>query len=198
MVKRGGRPEFHFCTLPPPINGEDYVGAFEEGTACLLWPFQKDEIMLIPSFPKLPASSEQTSHPYKVQPDPLRGGKQMVATQALTCGDLVIAERPIIIYPTAIPIARGSRNSHPDSYLSKLLQPDLLDDHRRRQFLDLHNCYGISQESPLLTGISNTNSIHVGQLPGPHQNVSYSGVANEISRINHRLACFICFDIIEH
>jgi len=185
MVKPGKLASVNLCTLPLPLNGKEYMTPLEECTVCLLWMDQKEPILSIPSFPSFPANFLKEPL-YKIGLSQIGSGKGMFSTTALTRGDLITAERPIILYPTALPLSSNSSMPHPDALIAMLLEPKELHEYRRRQFLALHNCKEVTKETSLLRGICNTNSLRVGELPGPHENVTYSAVANDISRITHR------------
>ncbi|TBU25750.1 SET domain-containing protein [Dichomitus squalens] len=106
-------------------------------------------------------------------------GLGLFATTNIARGELVLRERPLIVYPQMLPFysTRPAGQQYPElERAMELMSPD-----KQEAFFGLMNA---QQEEPsLVKGIIDTNALYVGSLPGaPHQ---YAGVCEHISRINH-------------
>ncbi|EJF61803.1 SET domain-containing protein [Dichomitus squalens LYAD-421 SS1] len=107
------------------------------------------------------------------------GGLGLFATTNIARGELVLRERPLIVYPQMLPFysTRPAGQQYPE--LERAME--LMSTDKQEAFFGLMNA---QQEEPsLVKGIIDTNALYVGSLPGaPHQ---YAGVCEHISRINH-------------
>ncbi|KAK7032039.1 hypothetical protein VNI00_013407 [Paramarasmius palmivorus] len=128
--------------------------------------------------------------PRPAQPDCFRieeipgKGKGLVATKDMKWGDLIFAERPMIINPTGLPV-----NCNKLDIPSHFTRPQI-QQVGPGSFRDLWNCHKEDGSGPLL-GVSRTNGFNVPDLreplkPGfPERAGNYSGTWKLISRLNH-------------
>ena len=158
------------CTLPPntPVPNEAQ-------SECLLYEGIKESILAIPGFPQpVPVPNPPR---YKITPTKGVGvGIGLVATIDLDIGDLIVAERPLIVYTKLV-----ERWAVPPQEVRRLLV-ERLDLPAQEEYYALRNCKGYSRCNA--DGIADTNSMTIGELPG------YSGVCiavcKVISRASHR------------
>ena len=159
-----------YDTMPPntPVPNEAQ-------SECLWFGGMKENILAIPGFPQ-PVS---VPNPPRYMIGPTKGvgvGIGLIAAVDIDVGDLIVAERPLIVYTNVI----GRRSlSAPDDrqFLVRNLEPQAYE-----EYCALRNCKGYSRPNAL--GIADSNAMDLGQLPG------YSGsciaVCKVISRVNHR------------
>lgn len=112
-------------------------------------------------------------------------GKGLFARETIQPGELILAERPLVLMPIALPHIPGKSPYCPDQFLEQL--SERLDDDARRDFYRLHNCKGPSVLQ--IRGIMDTNVLSVGLLPGPYTG-EHGAICRAISRINHRYITF--------
>ena len=162
-----------FATIPPAeLQSPD-----DTESQCLLPPGVKAKIVATPGFPQL----VDTPNPPRYQVTPIPGaGIGLVATVDLEVGDLIVAERPLIVMTQALPGGQGRRKFHPNEWLRILV--DRLRDENREEFFALHNCKGNTR--PHVVGISDTNSVGIGALTGVGGECT--AICKIISRANHR------------
>ncbi|KAK7689441.1 hypothetical protein QCA50_007233 [Cerrena zonata] len=161
-----------FTTLPPYNDARPN----EPITECIIRPEIKDTILAIPGFP----------HPFTT-PDPpryeiklIRGaGMGMVATVDLDVGDVILAERPLLVTTQLLQRAGQLPWQHPH-HLQRMVV-ERMPKETAEEFFALHNCKGYTQ--PSITGIFNTNAIGIGALPG--YPADCGAVCKVISRVNH-------------
>ncbi|KAI0656124.1 hypothetical protein C8Q70DRAFT_922249 [Cubamyces menziesii] len=107
-------------------------------------------------------------------------GFGMFSTAAIARGDLILCERPLLVYPQLLPY-RSSRQ--PLEQYPEL--QDLVSSMRpcdRDAFCGLANCHDPASVS-LQKGIIDTNALDLGTLGS--SNRPYGAVCRDISRINH-------------
>ncbi|OBZ73131.1 Histone-lysine N-methyltransferase SMYD1 [Grifola frondosa] len=105
----------------------------------------------------------------------------MFATTDINTGDLIVCERPLLVYPSVIPGFLGATRQEviePLRVLVQSMKPEM-----RADFYALHNCKG-PEEPSRIVGITNTNSVWLGKLPGFDEE-EFCGVCKDISRANH-------------
>ncbi|KAL1940971.1 hypothetical protein VTO73DRAFT_7607 [Trametes versicolor] len=104
-------------------------------------------------------------------------GLGVYATSSIAPGQVLIRERPLLIYPQLLPY-RDSTGRHYAELEDAL---ELLSPQSRDSFFSLANCHPL--DPSVAKSIIDTNSLHIGKLPGGvHQ---YGAVCGAISRINH-------------
>jgi hypothetical protein len=174
--------------IEPTISIMIYAAKFPEPshlrpnepvTTSMLHAGTKEALWNLPDFLKPLNSPPPTGWPFIIKDVP-NMGKGLYARETIQSGELILAERPLILMPILLPYIPG-KSPHPDQLLERLLER--LDDGARRHFYSLHNCKGSSV--PQLRGILDTNMLNVGMLPGPYAG-AHGAVCSLISRINHR------------
>ena len=107
-------------------------------------------------------------------------GLRVFARMPIEPGQLIMRERPLLVYPQLVPF----NPSLPPEHAYPKLEEALLRLHEcpRAAFFLLANSH--SQEPSRVKGIIDTNALHIGQLPG--STLEYAGVCKDVSRINHR------------
>lgn len=151
----------------------DYADANEPSTVLLSLKHTKDQLLSISGFPEpLEPLSEK-----KYEVKPIEGiGMGIFATEDIAIGETIIRERPLLVYPVALPI---DESGWPKTFHETAA--DLMTEDAKLAFFDLHNCHG--EAKPEATGIIATNGLEIGELPG-YQG-PYGAVCKEISRANH-------------
>ena len=115
---------------------------------------------------------------YKIAP--VAGfGQSMIATADIARGQNILCERPLMMYPVALP---GPTIQDSLQILEHLVGQVLLPENRAAVYA-LKNAKGPDWPSHL-KGISDTNSFIVGDLPG--YDAQYGALTRDVSRANHR------------
>ena len=174
-------------TLPPlPFGATHYVND-KEATLCLLWPYVKESLMELPGFPMAISSTEVSkSRPYTIRSSTAGGGHGVFAKRSLISGDLIIAERPLLLMPMAMLYDKTDAATHPNIITDNVVNK-IMGVNNRAFFYSLHNCKRVSGDMTRIRGIIDTNSLGATEeFPGPHQGIGYSCIARDISRVNHR------------
>ncbi len=109
-------------------------------------------------------------------------GLGVYAASSIARGQVVVRERPLLIYPQLLPY-RASAGRHYAELEDAL---GFLSPQSRDSFFSLANCHPL--EPSVAKSIIDTNSLHIGKLPGGVY--QYGAVCANISRINHRFALF--------
>lgn len=134
--------------------------------------------------PVLPALLPPLQEPpaYTIRDIPGKG-KGMIATRDIALGEIVLVERPVLIFPLAL--LRDAVTSFRE-YATRSMDPE-----DWKQFSNLVNVK--NSDIPEFDGIMTTNAFTIELKAGKE---GYSGVFLQISRINHRykllLASYIC------
>ena len=111
--------------------------------------------------------------------DALGSGKGMFALTDLDTGDLIARERPLCLFPLAIPAKTyADVDAVIMQTLLKMKPTDVVD------YFDLTNC---KTEGGPASGIWRTNSLDVGRMPGEYDGI-YTCICRDLSRVNHRSA----------
>ncbi|KAF8989424.1 hypothetical protein BDQ17DRAFT_1434473 [Cyathus striatus] len=180
---------FILCRLPP---GNDIPGASE----CLISTSLHSKLLNTPGFPK---PIENASPPaYRISRTPTRG-LGMFATRALSIGDLLIAERPLLVCPIHHYIPGFREIEHDftmcpfmnEAYLSLIVSR--MSEENRKHFMALFNAGLEFMGGHLfpLTGIVGTNAAFgegfLRELMDDKfdEAGSYLVVLKDCSRINH-------------
>ena len=109
-------------------------------------------------------------------------GLGVFTTTGIERGEVIMRERPLMVYPEFVPFHRDLQPEDAYPELDEALS--LLPAHLRAAFLQLANTH--PEEPSRVKGIIDTNALHIGTLVGtPEQ---YAGVCGNVSRINHRSA----------
>lgn len=160
------------ATMPPPKQGARYLFG-ETCTVCLMWPYVKETLLSIPSFPAKPAATASASQgsPYSINSSNAGGGHGVFATRKLLPGDRIIIERPLFLYPAVLPVHVGM---DPSVLLDTMINQ--LCGRSKMLFNSLHNCKSVTSTYSRNRGLLDINSIGDArvQLPGPHEEVGYA------------------------
>ncbi|GLB44592.1 putative SET domain-containing protein [Lyophyllum shimeji] len=148
-------------------------------TLCLLFPGAREGILTLRGFPApLPRAAKSLSREplYDIRRIPGLG-RGAVANKALQPGDLIICERPLLLFPAAFPKhgpeSRGTRFKDMVESLPR---------EKRDLVFDLHNCMKNGLKN--VKGIIDTNSLGIGRLPGSYKG-AYAVLCPRIARMNH-------------
>ncbi|KAF8346579.1 hypothetical protein F5887DRAFT_1073256 [Amanita rubescens] len=139
----------------------------------LLYPGAKEAISAIPGFPT-PYRPSLRVH-YRIGDAP-GAGKGMFALTDLDTGDLILRERPLMLFPLTIV---GNGLTTVEVILMQVIMGMKPED--CAEFFKLTNCG--TEEHPIL-GIMSTNSICAKRMPGVYAG-RYAGVCRDLSRVNH-------------
>lgn len=165
VYKDGKIQKINFIVLPYPDyngNAKTVVGAVYSG-ACKLLPVQLPA--LLPPL-KGPAA-------YEIR-DIVSKGKGVIATRNIALGELIIVERPVLIYPTIMSDIHAYRSL--PMYAKQWMAPE-----DWQEYNDLVNMK--DSKISRFDGIKATNGFEI-KLMGAKE--SYGGVFLELSRLNHR------------
>ena len=112
--------------------------------------------------------------------DARESGLGLFAAVDVDRGELILQERPLLVYPQLIPFHSNRPVGQQYPELDHALE--LMSAKNREAFFKLMNAQ--VEETSLVKGIIDTNALFLGPLPGaPHL---YAAVCEDISRINHR------------
>ncbi|KAK0433555.1 hypothetical protein EV421DRAFT_2063169 [Armillaria borealis] len=183
-------------TSQPPINSDTTLADFPGGwTECIISAPLKNTILATPGYPLYIKQPDTPAHRISESPGK---GLGMFATRKIAVGALILAERALMISPG------GARGVTPDllrEYPGEQAKQVLLFEWERQldlafkrmpkehqtAFMALHNSHTQDGSGPLM-GVIRTNGyglagLHDEARPGPGG--AYSGVFNELSRLNH-------------
>ncbi|KAF8995773.1 hypothetical protein BDQ17DRAFT_1430162 [Cyathus striatus] len=176
------------CTRIP--NSSDSNGFAQ----CLVTGTLKEKILSDPGFPRAPPCAVNPPV-YRISPAGSRG-MGMFATHDIEVGDLIIAERPLVVIPgmptyrideITIPPLQGDRAARlalEGSILEFVVRS--MDMDNKRAFLGLKNSHPM--DPSFLCGILRTNTllIDLGDVGfGIGREMLYNAVMKTISRVNH-------------
>lgn len=105
-------------------------------------------------------------------------GLGVYATSSIERGQVLVRERPLLIYPQLLPYRVGPGRHYAE--LEDALR--FLSPQSRDSFFSLANCHPL--DPSIAKSIVDTNSLHIGKFPGGVY--QYGAVCADISRINHR------------
>jgi hypothetical protein len=149
---------------------------------CLLYLGVKDAVLAMPGFP---APYFPWLVGYRISNAP-GAGKGMFATADIHPGDLILCERPMILFPVyfpRLPITPGQTFQEGAAVQQFETLVESLGPAYRREFFALSNCK--PNYPSKISGIFATNALCAGPLPGSYKG-QYAGIGREVSRINHR------------
>ncbi|KAG6917993.1 hypothetical protein DXG01_017003 [Tephrocybe rancida] len=186
-----------FTTIPSRTFEETSASSPDTWSECLLQGGKhKRSILDTPGFPAPVPKPPQSRH----RIGPSAYGVGMFATKDLVPNDLIVAERPILVFPASMPMTQSSATTYEQAvqvHLAEVEQQlkicvDRMLPESRAAYYELHNCHTEDGSGPIL-GRARTNGIEIG-LPVPGINPSdkglfrTSGVFDAISRANHSCA----------
>lgn len=181
-----------FSTIPPQLVSAKPADHPDGWTECILRGYTKRTILSTPGFPQPLVQPPQSC--YCIGPS--HNGLGMFATCDLSIGDLIVAERPLMVTPRGLSLS--SSISLPVNFTAeqrrqaaifeweKTLQTsfDRMEPENQAAFMALANNHLEDGSGPLL-GIIRTNGFEVEGLHDPMPDGEYTGVCKIISRINH-------------
>jgi len=183
-------------TTPENASLESYPDGWTE---CYISGFVKDLITNIPGFPAPLLRPKMVA--YEVRQSSEFQGQGLFATRNIKAGDLILSERPLLVYPGCpvliLPKAVKTRHTHAQINMINMINeerrmadvvahmhPDL-----RARFQSLCN----AQSSSLpITGICLTNGFKTGIIDWEKtkeygvEPLDFSAVGDLVSRLNHR------------
>ena len=156
-------------TQPVQLIGTTLADEPDGWSQCYINGFVKRQILSTPGFPK-PIARRSTSV-HKIVDVPGKG-LGIFSTQDLQPGDLIFAERPILVLPKAMSLpldlpdhlsAEQQRQALMYEYEKQILEPLFARVHPELQkaYLELHNAHKYDGSGPLL-GVHRTNGFAVG------------------------------------
>ncbi|EDQ99660.1 uncharacterized protein LACBIDRAFT_316178 [Laccaria bicolor S238N-H82] len=186
-----------FTSLPPVKRGATLDDEPDNWAECVLAGHIKRRIFSTPGFPRPIKKTAGGKVNHRVRPSPV-GGLGMFAMRPVHTGDLIIAERPLLISPRSFGMAVGSG-------MEGLTQAEIIQvnvkeweerlgvavkrmtDENRKAFMALANSH-TQDGSGRILGIIRTNGYKVpGLYDGDEDDNAgaYTAVLNVMSRINH-------------
>ncbi|KAJ7162956.1 hypothetical protein C8R46DRAFT_1102012 [Mycena filopes] len=175
-----------FARLPP------YPSATEASIACILWDETKSA-MLGGEFEWGVAPTPSRSNLYDIRPSPV-AGYGMFATRDIQCGETILVERPMLMFPDGMEFTRGDigPDADPASFVPSMsefaiMTLDLLLATRLRESesADLYRLF--SHDGSRLNITRRNMMIWKPPLPGFYQGW-HRIICREASRINHACA----------
>ncbi len=105
--------------------------------------------------------------------------------------ELVFAERPLVVYPSATLYAKGLTEG--ETYKKHVVDLGMMTPEDAKAFVTLHNYHKVTGED--LFGILRLNMIMVEIIKGEHKNEwdGYGAIGKVGSRFNHRFVFSIIF-----
>ena len=188
-----------FTTLPPRSVGDTLDDEPDNWTECILAGHMKRRILSTPGFPRPVKKTAGGRVNHRVRPSPF-GGLGMFATRPVRTGDLIVAERPLLISQRGFEVKVGSGPGgltqaemiqvHMQEWEEQLgIALKRMTDENRKAFMALANSHTEDGSGPIL-GIIRTNGYKVpGLCDGANEDDNtrtYTAVLNVMSRINHR------------
>ncbi|EDQ99659.1 uncharacterized protein LACBIDRAFT_334800 [Laccaria bicolor S238N-H82] len=181
-------------TLPRVKSGATLDDEPDNWTECILAGPVKQRILSTPGFPQPVEKTAGEKVNHRVGPSPF-GGLGVFATRPLRTGDLIVAERPLLISKRGIEMTRSKGLTQAEMIQVSMQEWEerlgvalkRMTDENRKAFMALANSHTEDGSGPIL-GIIRTNGYKVEGLYDDHENDddrAYSAVLNVMSRINH-------------
>ncbi|KAK0461169.1 uncharacterized protein EV420DRAFT_1530686 [Desarmillaria tabescens] len=182
-------------TTQPPINMDTTLADFPGGwTECIISAPLKSTILATPGYPLTIKQPDTRAH--RISPSPGKG-LGMFATRKLAAGALILSERALLITPATRGIKLDLSGKYPVEQAKQAMLFDWekylehafnrMPKEYQTAFMALHNSHTQDGSGPL-TGILRTNGYGLNGLHDegrPGLKGAYSGVFNELSRLNH-------------
>ncbi|EDR00126.1 uncharacterized protein LACBIDRAFT_314728 [Laccaria bicolor S238N-H82] len=182
-------------TLPPVNLGATLDDEPDNWTECILAGHIKRRILSTPGFPRPVEKTADGMVNHRIGPSPV-GGLGVFATRLVRAGDLIIAERPLLISQRTfdMSVAEGLTKAEMMQVNMQKWEEHLgiaalkrMTDENRKAFTALANSHTEDGSGPIL-GIIRTNGYKVPGLYDGHEDDNartYTAVLNVMSRINH-------------
>ena len=185
-------------TLPPVNLGATLDDEPDNWTECILAGHIERQILSTPGFPRPVEKTAGGKVNHRVRPSPV-GGLGVFATRPIRTGELIIAERPLLISQRSFEmrVESGSKGLTKAEMIQVNMQEweehlgvalKRMTDENRKAFMALANSHTEDGSGPIL-GIIRTNGYVVPGLYDGHEDDNaraYTAVLNVMSRINHR------------
>jgi hypothetical protein len=185
-------------TLPSMNLGATLDDEPDNWTECILAGHIKRRILSTPGFPRSVEKTAGGKVNHRVGPSPF-GGLGVFATRPVRTGDLIVAERPLLISPRGFreAVLSSSKGLTQEEMIQVQMQEweeqlgialKRMTDENRKAFMALANSHTEDGSGPIL-GIIRTNGYKVPGLYDGHEDDdtrAYTAVLNIMSRINHR------------
>ncbi|KAF8995752.1 hypothetical protein BDQ17DRAFT_1518999 [Cyathus striatus] len=173
---------FVFTSMPRPNDPHSV-------TQCLMSSGLKSYLFTLPDFPHSPPTVGSDLLYYIGHTE--AKGRGLFADRPIEVGDLIVAERPLLLLSIWADIIRSSTSHVSDDNFSTLLRKIMdclfrrMTPENQASYLELSNSYP-SHPSGILIGILRTNK-HVLQMLDPEcdRMLLFNAVGNILSRINH-------------
>ncbi|KAL1674647.1 hypothetical protein EV122DRAFT_220192 [Schizophyllum commune] len=192
------------CTTIPAVDRTPKDVLLRDGTSeIMLDAATKRKLYAQKDFPKPLAQPASPAH--RISPAGKKG-LGMFATRALSAGDLVLAERPLMVRALGPPPYTGPQMGlfrNPPSLVSRVVEMEFqIEVMVQRMVPKNRNAFLALTNSPDLSGCGNlvgrmyTNGRDVLQgftfsgMPGG--SATYTGLFDKLSRVNHRRVIFCC------
>ncbi|KAK7460845.1 hypothetical protein VKT23_008776 [Stygiomarasmius scandens] len=190
----------HWIVSRQPATPNDAsLAEFPDGWAeCFITGRAKRAILSTPGFPEaLPRADSARPIPYEIRESSGKG-MGMFATRDIECGELIMAERPMLVIPAAyapaVPVhfTPAQQQQAVLNEMEKILEQMVgrMPEEMQRAYKELSNCHQEDGSGPLF-GIARTNGLSVSDYyepaqPGlPDSARYYSATCKILSRINH-------------
>ncbi|EDR10226.1 uncharacterized protein LACBIDRAFT_316886 [Laccaria bicolor S238N-H82] len=191
-----------FTTLPPMNLDATLDDEPNNWTECILAGPVKRRILSTPGFPRSVEKTAGGKVNHRVRASPF-GGLGVFATRPIRTGDLIVAERPLLISPRGFEMRVESKGLTQAERIQVTMQEweERLDvavkrmtDENRKVFMALANSHTEDRSGPI-QGIVRTNGYRVPGLYDGHEGDNtraYTAVMNVMSRINHSCSPNTC------
>jgi hypothetical protein len=194
-----------FTSIPPRRSSESSKSDAVPGgwAECMLSPTMKD-FAIAKAFPTAKELPKIPHKSYEMKQCPGNKGLGMFATRDIGQYDLIMCERPIIVFPQGLrirflPLAETfgmfeSRLDWQEMIAHRQMEERLtiafnrMTAENRKAYMDLADCHTHYDAGGPISGIFRTNALHMPSFTDENQGQDgiYSGVAPQISRVNHR------------
>ncbi|KAJ7030043.1 SET domain-containing protein [Mycena alexandri] len=183
----GTQEVIKFTSQPPVPDGSN-----EPWTVCLFHSGTKELLANLPGYPRPMLFPKKPA--FRVADVPGKG-KGLFSTRALSVGDAILTERPLLIWPRGLPLSFPKGFTHEqfvrlsleenEKHLEVALERMRPED--SEAFRELANCHKEDGSGPLM-GIVRTNALEVTGILPPGANEerqAYGATLRYISRLNH-------------
>jgi hypothetical protein len=190
-------PDQRLTTSQPPRDLGVRLSDVPDGwSECLMSARIKHLVLSTPGYP------QPVRHPRRkmcvIREAPGKG-LGVFALEPIEKGDLIFAERPIIVCPSLLGTLVRSDATPEMAIASYLAQSEAIVEslllrqapEKVKAYMELTNCHETDGSGPKY-GIMRTNGLGLSHLKEPHKRdkdviIHYAGVGEVLSRVNHRL-----------
>ncbi|KAK0454886.1 hypothetical protein EV421DRAFT_1759855 [Armillaria borealis] len=196
-------------TTQPSVNLDTTLADFPGGwTECMVSAPLKSTILETPGYPAHIKRPDTPAHCISESP---WKGLGMFAMRKVTAGALILAERALMITPAGVRGSAGIFDKYPAEQAKQAMlfewEKELevaykrMPEEHQMAFMALYNSHTQDGSGPIM-GVIRTNGYGLGGLQdewlGPGSEGAYTGVFNELSRLNHscRPNTYRTFDMV--